>query len=106
MPLLVSVHRWLDDPEGGGRFSHQRDGIRVHDSTCWGLEYAWLPRKGGYSDSGGIYDCDGGCNVMFHIEGVRLCFEECEEDMHYYCACCRAKMSECPCETKLPEPTS
>lgn len=93
------MHRWLTDPDGGGRFTRQRDAILAHDPACSGLKDVWLPRKGGVSCPSDLTDCHGGCGVTFFNEGTVIAFEDCPESWHYYCACCLARTEQCPCAT-------
>jgi hypothetical protein len=95
--LDTYVSRWLDNPDGGGRFTGQRDLIRAHDQTCPALKYAWLPRKGGVSCLSDFMGCDG-CDISFFWDGLHMAFEDCPESNHWYCPCCLAKAEKCPCQ--------
>lgn len=87
--------RWLEDPDGGGRFVRQRDAILAHGLECPGLKHAWLPRKGGVTCLTDIADCHG-CGVTLFWEGVaEYETEACEFSEHAYCACCVTK--DCGC---------
>lgn len=97
MTLTDYGRRWLNNPDGGGRFPGQRDAVLAHDQTCASLQEIWTPRKGGVTALGDIQDCDGDCNVTFYIEGMHAAFDDCPYSWHYYCACCRAKATRCPC---------
>jgi hypothetical protein len=90
------VLAWLDNPDGGGRFTNQRDAIRSHNQTCPGLNHAWLPHKGGVSCPGDFMSCSG-CDIEFFWEGLIAAFDDCPESNHWYCACCLAKTTTCGC---------
>jgi hypothetical protein len=89
--------RWTQDPNGGGRFPGLRDAVLAHDQTCTSLNEIWTPHKGGVTGFGDTRDCDGDCNVTFYVEGTITAFEDCPNSWHYYCACCLAKATKCPC---------
>jgi hypothetical protein len=91
------VRAWLGNPDGGGRFTGQRDKIRAHDPTCPGLAHAWLPRKGGVSCPTDSMPCQG-CGIEIYWDGLRTAFEDCPESNHWYCPCCLAKITACGCE--------
>jgi hypothetical protein len=97
--LSAYAQKWLDDPDGGGCFSYQRDAIRAHEPSCEGLADVWLPRKGGYSSLGDLMECDG-CRITFFWDGLRVAFEDCPESNHWYCPCCLAKTTTCPCKAE------
>jgi hypothetical protein len=90
------VLRWLDDPDGGGVFTSQRDAIRAHDQTCPSLAHPWLPRRKGVSCLSDMMECQE-CGVTFFWEGLRVAFEDCRWSNHWYCVCCLAKVTGCGC---------
>ncbi|MFJ8727727.1 hypothetical protein [Streptomyces sp. NPDC093269] len=91
--------KWLEDPDGGGSFTRQRNAILAHDQTCEGLADVWLPRKGGRSAIGDLMECHG-CGITFFWEGLRVAFEDCPESNHWYCPCCFAKTTACSCASE------
>lgn len=106
MTLTPTVQRWTENPDGGGRFTGQRDAVRAHDQTCASLAEIWTPRKGGVTCLTDIQDCDGDCNTTFFVEGVLSAFEDCPNVWHYFCACCLAKATACPCSADETDPTT
>jgi hypothetical protein len=96
------VTSWIDNPDGGGRFTSQRDAIRAHNPACASLAHVWLPRRGGVSCPSDLSDCDGGCGVTFYNEAFTIAFEDCPESEHWYCACCLTKATTCPCAPTEP----
>lgn len=97
-PYLV---QWLADPDGGGRFSRQRDLIAGHPASCTSLIQAWLPRRDGVSCPSDLMECDN-CGITFFWEGLRTVFEDCPESHHWLCECCAP--ATCSCE-KTPQPS-
>lgn len=88
---------WLTDPDGGGRFTGQRDAVLAHDQTCPSLADIWVPRKGGVSCPSDLMECET-CRITFFWEGLRVAFEDCPYSNHWYCVCCLAKATACPCK--------
>lgn len=97
MILSAYAQRWLDDPDGGLRYTGQGQAIRAHDQSCVSLGEAWLPRKGGVSCPSDLTECEGGCGVTFFWEGMHPVFEACPFSEHWYCACCATKATVCSC---------
>lgn len=99
--------RWLTHPEGGGRFTGQRDLILAHPS-CESLLHVWLPRKGGATALSDIMGCDS-CDITLFWEGLVSLFGDCPDSYWYFCRCCALKVSSCPCGAgcvKEPETSS
>lgn len=95
---------WLDDPDGGGRFTHQRDGIRGHDWRCQSLQNVWLPRKTGVTCISDLFTCDV-CELEFFREGIgKYDDESCRYSRHFYCFCCAAKNPQCTCAEEEGSP--
>lgn len=90
------VLRWLDNPDGGGVSTGQRDAIRAHDQMCPSLAHAWLPRRGGVSCPSDLMECQS-CEITFFWEGLRVAFEDCPWSNHWYCVCCRDRTNSCGC---------
>jgi hypothetical protein len=97
---LQSAHAWAADPDGGGRFTGDRDAVLAHDPECRSLAEIWKPRKGGQTCFSDIHECNGDCETTFYVEGLASAFPDCPKSWHYYCACCLAKAKACPCETE------
>jgi hypothetical protein len=38
------------------------------------------------------------CRITFFWEGLRAAFEDCPNSWHWYCVCCLAKATACPCK--------
>jgi hypothetical protein len=89
------IQKWIDNPDGGGRFLKQRDAIVKHDPECASLEHAWLPRKGGVACPSDLSYCDAECGVTFFNEGVYVQIESCEGC--WFCVCCAKDLKICPC---------
>jgi hypothetical protein len=80
--------KWAADPDGGGRFTRQRDLILNHpDLSCGSLTWAWHPKKTGVTCPSDLSTCDR-CDLEIYNEGVRIVFDDCEESWHYLCYCC------------------
>lgn len=88
------LQRWLADPDGGGRFTSQRDRITTHRQDCDSLTHAWLPRKGGVSCISDSATCQG-CGIDFFWEGLYAPERDCAYTNHFYCKCCLTE--ECDC---------
>ena len=95
MTLSAYVVRWLDDPDGGGTFTRQRDLIRAHPPECSSLAHPWLPRKGGVSCITDTISCQG-CGTDFFWEGMHAPERDCPYSDHFYCQCCLTEECECP----------
>ena len=97
---IQRAHAWAADPDGGGRFTGDRDAVLAHDPECRSLAEIWKPRKGGRTCLGDTHECSGGCETTFYVEGLTSAFPDCPKSWHYYCACCLAKATACPCEAE------
>lgn len=88
MPLDPYTLKWAADPDGGGRFTHQRDLIPNHpDLDCASLKEAWHPKKTGVTCPSDLSTCNK-CELEIYNEGVLIVFDECEYSWHYLCHCC------------------
>lgn len=103
-PDLSQHQAWINNPNGGSVFVEQREAIKDHDPKCHSLQHAWHPRIGGVTCVSDLApDCDGGCGLMFFWEGAVEKFEDCENSGHWYCGCCAAKATHCPCTNPQKE---
>ena len=96
MPLNTYVLRWMDDPDGGGAFTGQRDLIHAHDQECPSLREAWLPRRKGVSCPSDMMECET-CDIRFFWEGLVGLYDNCPESHWYFCQCCSERITCCPC---------
>lgn len=90
------TRKWIADPDGGGRFSRQRDLIIDHDDSCGSLDHVWLPRKAGVTCLTDITECDT-CDIAFFWEGIVDLFDDCPDSAYFFCRCCAEKVMACPC---------
>lgn len=94
--LETYLETWTKNPDGGGMFTGQRDLILAHDQECPSLRYAWLPRRGGVTCLSDFMGCES-CDISFCWEGITGLFDDCPDSFWYFCHCCAAKVTQCPC---------
>lgn len=89
MTLDTYTRSWMENPDGGGLFTGQRDLISVHDHTCASLHQVWLPRRQGTSCPSDLDDCED-CRLTFYNEGVGMYDTDTGWDV-LLCQCCARK---------------